>query len=185
MQIDSGAGQVYCDIPGPRREFETVLSQVDTLRIRAEWSTLVDTDDLDTVALIAPALALSQAATSGEVGSTHCVGADLESTSPSRVPTRFATSGATSTSGTETADVDGRATYCYDGPLAAGTDTITAYPDLDGDGTRDVNEPPEQLSFSWTAPPPSNGCNLTLGGAVITAGGERALVRRQPPRPQR
>ena len=200
VEIDSGAGQVYYDIPGPdlaanvwhrfslpldgtgwrfsagdaavsSAQFETVLSQVNDLRIRAEWSTAVDTDDLDTVALTAPALALSQVATSGEVGSSHCVGADLDSTSPSGVPIRFATSGATSTSGTEAADADGRATYCYDGPLASGPDTITAYPDLDGDGTQDVNEPSEQLSFSWTAPLASDGCKLTLGGVVTTGGG--------------
>lgn len=200
VEIDSGAGQVYYDIPGPDlaaniwhrfslpldgtgwkfsagdaavspAQFETVLSQITDLRIRAEWSTAVDTDDLDTVALTAPALALSQAATSGEVGSSHCVGADLDSTSPSGVPIRFTTSGATSTSGTETADADGRATYCYDGPLASGTDTIAAYPDLDGDDTQDVNEPTEQLSFSWTAPLSSDGCKLTLGGAVPTADG--------------
>ena len=200
IEIDSGAGQVYYDIPGPDlaanvwhrfslpldgtgwkfsagdgavspAQFETVLSQVNDLRIRAEWSTAVDTDDLDTVALTAPALALSQAATSGEVGSSHCVGVDLDSTSPSGVPIRFTTSAATSTSGTETADADGRATYCYDGPLAGGTDTITAYPDLDGDGTQDINEPAEQLSFTWIAPLSSDGCKLTLGGAVTTLDG--------------
>ena len=199
VEIDSGAGQVYYDIPGPDlganvwhrfslplggsgwkfsaggaevspAQFETVLSQVNAVRIRAEWSTAVDTDDLDTVALTAPALALSQAAASGEAGSSRCVSADLDSTSPSGVPIRFSTAGATSTSGTETSDADGRATYCYDGPLAAGTDTTTAYPDLDGDGTQDVNEPSEQLSFAWTAPLASDGCKLTLGGAITTAG---------------
>ena len=90
-------------------------------------------------------------------------GADAE------LAVRFTTSGATSTSATGTTDADGRATYCYDGPLASGTDTITAHPDLDGDGMQDVNEPSEQLSFSWTAPLASDGCKVTLGGAVTTA----------------
>ena len=163
-------------VPVTELQFQAVLADVDALRIRAEWSTAVDTDDLDSVSLVAPdpvltGLTLSQTTTSGEVGSSHCVTATLRDAQgdplPVVMPVVFATSGATSTAGTVPTDGGtGTATYCYDGPALPGTDTITAFADTDGDTTQDEGEPGASVVFTWTAPLSSDGCKVTLGGHV-------------------
>src|SRR5262245_48877591 len=48
-------------------------------------------------------------------------------------------------------DAAGAAILCYVGAIV-GTDTITVYADVDGDGTRDAEEPAASAAFTWRAP---------------------------------
>ena len=54
---------------------------------------------------------------------------------------RFSVSGSVSTTGSATTNTNGDAQFCYMGPALPGSDTITAYADVDNDTMQDTFEP--------------------------------------------
>ena len=52
-----------------------------------------------------------------------------------------------------TTGADGTAAITWTGKNL-GTDTLTAFTDLNGNGVRDANEPERTATVTWTAPPP-------------------------------
>jgi len=67
---------------------------------------------------------------------------------------RYAIAGANPGTGAVTTAADGTAAITWTG-TKVGTDTLTAFVDLNGDGRRDVNtEPQGTTTVTWTPPPP-------------------------------
>ncbi|HET7035921.1 MAG TPA: Ig-like domain-containing protein [Thermomicrobiaceae bacterium] len=63
----------------------------------------------------------------------------------------FTVSGANPDNASATTTDGGQARFSYSGAIA-GTDTITAYADLNGNGSQDTGEPAATISVSWSAP---------------------------------
>jgi hypothetical protein len=66
---------------------------------------------------------------------------------------RYAIAGANPGSGAVSTGADGTAAISWTGNNA-GTDTFSAYTDINGNGVRDANEPERTATVTWTAPPP-------------------------------
>jgi hypothetical protein len=66
---------------------------------------------------------------------------------------RYAIAGANPASGAVTTGANGTAAITWTG-TNLGTDTLTAFTDLNGNGSREANEPQRTASVTWTAPPP-------------------------------
>jgi hypothetical protein len=66
---------------------------------------------------------------------------------------RYAVVGANPTTGAVTTAADGKATITWAG-TKAGTDTLNAFVDSNGDGVRDGDEPQQSATITWTPPPP-------------------------------
>jgi hypothetical protein len=72
---------------------------------------------------------------------------------PGRI-VRYAITGANPSAGAVTTGADGVAAITWTG-TNVGTDTLTAFTDLNGNGVRDANEPERTATVTWTqAPPP-------------------------------
>jgi len=116
----------------------------------------------------APAtLTLTPAADSNQVGTSHTVTATVKDAFNNPVPgvtVRFTVTGAHTTSGSDVTDANGEATFTYTGTVA-GTDTISAFADTDGDGTQDAGEPTGVATKTWT---PGAPATLTLTPAADT-----------------
>jgi hypothetical protein len=66
---------------------------------------------------------------------------------------RYAIAGANPGAGAVTTGADGNAAITWTG-ANTGTDTLTAFTDLNGNGVRDADEPQQAVTVSWTPPPP-------------------------------
>jgi hypothetical protein len=66
---------------------------------------------------------------------------------------RYSIAGANPGGGTVTTGANGTAAINWTG-AKAGTDTLTAFTDVNGNAVRDANEPVRSASVTWTAPPP-------------------------------
>jgi hypothetical protein len=116
-----------------------------------------------------------------QVDTQHCVTATVEDAFGNPTPgisVVFSVTGSNSTSGTRTTDAQGQAEFCYTGRLF-GIDTIDAFADTDGDGTRDIGEPSAvpPATKTWLLPPSTPLCEVAFptGGGQITAdNGDRA-----------
>jgi hypothetical protein len=88
----------------------------------------------------------------------------------------FTVTGAVNTSGSAVTDVNGQATFCYDGPPLPGNDVITAFVDADRDGSQDPNEPTGIATKSWVLPVTTPLCEIkvTNGGRITTLAGDIA-----------
>ena len=71
----------------------------------------------------------------------------------------YSIGGANSDGGAVTTDASGNATISHTAQNA-GTDTITAYADLNGDGTLNSGEPTASATVTWNAAPPNNSAAL-------------------------
>lgn len=89
----------------------------------------------------------------------------------------FNVTGANITSGSAKTDANGNASFTYTG-LAAGTDTVSAYADINGNGTQNAGEPSTSIGVVWSGAQPSAPVlvidpgtqNLTTGtNATVTA----------------
>ena len=110
------------------------------------------------------------AADTKPVGTEHCVTAtvtDSFGNAVTGVTVRFTVAGAVDTTGSDTTDGIGRATFCYVGPELPGADEITAHADTDGDGVVDAGEPVGGATNSWLLPESSPG-HVTGGGQAAT-----------------
>ena len=166
--------------PVTASDFAAVLAGLSGIRIRAEWSTAVDTDDLDNVVLAGPpgpaSVTLDPATASEETGTTHCVTAtvlEADGDPVDNATVRFSTSGATSTTANSTTGADGTTMYCFQGPVFAGTSMISAYADSDGDATQDPGEPSATATVTWTQPTSGANCKETGGGRILTMAGAK------------
>ncbi len=77
------------------------------------------------------------------------------------VPIRYSVSGANSASGTMTTDGNGNTVISYTG-TNSGADTLTAYADMNNNGSKDTGEPTASVTITWggstgggTTPPPT------------------------------
>jgi hypothetical protein len=126
---------------------------------------------------------LAPATATNTVGTTHCVTATVtdEFGNPLKgvtvhfsVPTASATHAEPSSDSSTTNDA-GQATFCYSASLP-GEDTITAYADSNGNGTQDPGEPAGAATKTWTLPPSTSLCEVTItqGGWILADNGDRA-----------
>jgi hypothetical protein len=148
---------------------------------------------------LAPSLSLSPGTQSKETGETAEITGTLTAGDGSPLAgqkVRHEISGANPTSGPAelTTDVAGRAAISYVG-RAGGTDTVSAYGDLDGDGTMDAGEPQATATVSWAGEPPveqGKTANVEPIGEVLAAVPVGSMAARRlkgearaarPPRP--
>jgi hypothetical protein len=140
----------------------TVVAQVVDSAVAAQWDTTLlpsqsqtfsvtwrftRTSPLDLVA-VSPTAALGQTATVN-VTARNADG----SPDPGR-SVRYSIAGANPSSGAVTTAANGTAAISWAG-TKLGTDTLTAFVDRDGNGSRDVNTEPQQTAtVTWTPPPP-------------------------------
>jgi hypothetical protein len=125
--------------------------------VTVAWSirTIYADDDVQVdrfrLPLVPDTVTLTPAAGSGQVGSSHTVQADVRSggSEVAGVPVRFAVAGAVNDTETCTTGSTGTCSITYQGPSQPGTDTITAYADTNGNGTRDDGEPQGTAAWSW------------------------------------
>ncbi|MBW3650443.1 MAG: Ig-like domain-containing protein, partial [Actinobacteria bacterium] len=102
----------------------------------------------------ATSLSLSPANASRNVGDAHTVSAvvrDQNGNGMSGLTIRFAVTGANSAAGSAATGVDGSAAFSYHG-ANAGSDTVTAFADVDRNGTRAATEPTTSAAVTWVAP---------------------------------
>jgi hypothetical protein len=66
---------------------------------------------------------------------------------------RYTIAGANPSAGAVTTAADGTATISWTG-TTVGTDTLTAFTDVNGNGVRDADEPEQAVTVTWTPPPP-------------------------------
>jgi hypothetical protein len=121
-------------------------------------------------------LTLTPGSASNPIGTQHCVMAAVSDAFGNPTPditVRFRVTGAVNTTGSTTTEADGRAIFCYEGPLIPGADHIAAYADADGDAVQDPGEPGGTAAKEWTLPV-SAGCKVTGGGYITTSSGSRA-----------
>jgi hypothetical protein len=135
--IDNGAGVEWDDHvatplqPGETATYEVVERYIDTLGITPPSSHKL----------------------TGENASLD-VSAGTVSGSPLANKTlNYTVEGANFLTGTTTTDAQGHATISYIGGTP-GSDTVSAFVDSNGNGTRDVNEPQAQATVEWEGPPP-------------------------------
>ncbi len=107
--------------------------------------------DSATVYVSAPSISLTPSTQTVTANTQASLTASLSNTNVdvSGVTIRYSVSGANSTSGTATTDANGNATINYTGTLE-GTDTVTAYADLNGNSTQDSGEPSASATVNWT-----------------------------------
>jgi hypothetical protein len=124
-------------------------------------------------------LALSPKTASNTVGTQHCVTATVKDTVGNPTPNitvRFSVTGSVTTSGSQTTDANGQATFCYTGPATPGVDAISAYADTDSSNTQDAGEPFDTAAKTWVPSGGTGACvaKVTNGGTITTDAGDKA-----------
>ena len=126
----------------------------------------------------APAtVVLTPPTATNRAGERHCVTATVRDAFGNPNPdvaVVFSVSGANSAGGTVTTDEDGEAVFCYTG-TRAGEDTITAFADTNGNGTRDTGEPEGVATKIYTPADPAE-LELTPETATNEAGEEHCVT---------
>jgi hypothetical protein len=111
------------------------------------------------------------------VDDQHCVTATVTDQFGNPTPgitVRFSVSGSVTTSGQDTTNAAGQATFCYTGPALPGADLITAYADTNGDSVNDATEPEDTARKAWVIPASTPGCKVSYGGRITAANGDKA-----------
>ena len=128
-------------------------------------------------------LTLTPPTATNVVGTTHCVTATVKDSfgNPTpgitvvfSVPTSVATF-ASPSSGSATTDGSGQAMFCFSASLP-GADAIHAFADFNPkNGTQDTGEPFGDATKTWTPPPSTAFCEVTItnGGWFIANNGDR------------
>jgi hypothetical protein len=124
-------------------------------------------------------LTLSPKTATNPVGTQHCVTATVTNSAGGPVKdvvVRFSVTGSVTTSGSDTTDANGEATFCYTGPAFPGADAIHAYADTDNDSTQDPGEPFDDATKTWVLPTSTPGCEakITNGGWIIAMNGDKS-----------
>jgi hypothetical protein len=128
-------------------------------------------------------LTLTPTVATNTVGATHCVTArvtDAAGTPLAGVTVRFAvptasTTHASPSSGSAATDAAGQASFCFTASLP-GEDAIHAFADANGNGGQDVGEPFGDATKTWTLPPTTKHCEVTIvdAGLIVTDLGDPA-----------
>ena len=108
----------------------------------------------------AETLDLTPAVDSNPEDTPHTVTAHVEDSSGDPVvgvTVNFAVTGTNATTGSDTTDANGDATFTYTG-ADVGADTITAYADEDDDDVDDPGEPGDTATKTWTVVVPEPEC---------------------------
>jgi hypothetical protein len=113
-------------------------------------------------------LALSPATATNAVGTSHTMTATVtQNGNPvESVIVRFTVTGSVTSSGSCQSDTNGQCTFTYSGPQFPGSDTISAFADLNGNGTRGSDEPTATAAKTWALPPSTAG-KATGGGKIL------------------
>ncbi len=113
-------------------------------------------------------LTLDPKTATNTAGVQHCVTATVVDANGNPTPgvvVNFTVAGPNGPlTGTGTTDANGVATFCYTG-THAGTDTISAYADTNGDGIQQANEPSDTATKTYT---PDKPATLTLSPKTAT-----------------
>jgi Ca2+-binding RTX toxin-like protein len=138
--------------------------------------------------LAADALDLTPATATNETGTSHTVTAhvtDALGGAVVGVTVEFVVTVNNATTGDDVTDGSGNATFTYLGSTD-GTDTITAFADVDGDGIADGDEPSDTATKTWTTtvPPkcpghasdPRNQIRGTAGPDVLVGTGAADVI---------
>jgi Bacterial Ig-like domain (group 1) len=90
------------------------------------------------------------------------------------VVVRFTVTGANPTSGSQTTDQFGQATFSYTGQNT-GVDTIKAFADTNNNGSQDAGEPSDTATKTWVTQVTTPGCTvkITNGGTIVAANGDQ------------
>ena len=128
---------------------------------------------------IATTLTLSPPTATNVVGSQHCVTATVTDEFGSLmegVPVRFFVGDPFGPSGTVATDANGTATFCYTGPDLPGTDTITAFADVDKSGIRLPDEPEGSVEKTWVSPATTPLCDIKIANnsSIVAVNGDKA-----------
>jgi hypothetical protein len=121
-------------------------------------------------------LTLAPKTATNVVDAQHCVTATVKDAFGNATPNitvRFTVSGAVNTSGSQTTNAAGEATFCYTGPALPGVDAIMAFADTNNNTTQDAGEPSDTASKTWVLPTSTPGCKVTGGGRITAANGDR------------
>jgi hypothetical protein len=106
-------------------------------------------------------LELRQSSSVNEVGSSHTVSAyvategDTETVGGATV--YFSVTGADAAAGVCTTDAAGLCDFTYSGPAFPGSDEISAYVDVNGNGSQDAGEPIASVTKQWVLPTSTSG----------------------------
>lgn len=124
-------------------------------------------------------LTLAPKTASNPVDAQHCVTAtstDIFGAPTPNIVVRFTVTGSVNTTGSQTTNANGQATFCYTGPPLPGADAISAYADTNNNSTQDAGEPGDTAAKTWTLPSGTALCvvKVTNGGWIITDDGDRA-----------
>jgi len=156
--------------------FPTTIGAFDTTHHVGSFDVFVT--KIGTISSGVPAtVTLNPPAATNTVDSQHCVTATVQDASGSAIANvivRFQVSGTVDTSGSATTDANGEATFCYVGPPLPGADTITAFADSDNNNAQDPGEPSGVAEKTWVVPASTPLCEITNGGWIIAANGDRA-----------
>lgn len=125
-------------------------------------------------------LSLSAASQSMTTGTQAALTATLtrSSGSVSGVNVRYSVTGANSGSGSAATNGSGIASIAYTG-AKSGTDTITAYADLNGNGTLDSGEPSASTTVTWSQSAPSNAAAIAAEAPTTQKAGCTYFVETQ------
>jgi protocatechuate 3,4-dioxygenase beta subunit len=165
---------------------ETNSSNFPTAPNPGAFDTTYNTDGdafvtkLHTSAGVPATLTLEPPADTNPIGTPHTVTAtvtDSGGNPVSGVTVRFSVTGAHTTSGSDTTDVNGEATFTYTG-TTVGPDAIHAFADTNNDGDQDLGEPFGDAAKTWTPMAPGPPATLTLEPAADTntAGTEHCVT---------
>jgi hypothetical protein len=122
-------------------------------------------------------LTLAPKTDTNTVDQQHCVTATVKDALGNPTPNivvRFSVTGSVSTTGSQTTNAMGQATFCYTGPALPGADVITAYADTNNNNVEDVGEPDDIAAKTWVIPVSTLGCKVTYGGRITAANGDKA-----------
>jgi hypothetical protein len=123
-------------------------------------------------------LTLTPEAETNPVATQHCVIAavhDVFANATPDITVRFEVTGAVSTTGSATTDVNGQAMFCYAGPTAPGADAISAFADTDEDGAQGAGEPAGAATKTWIAGAPAT-LTLTPSASSNDVGGQHCVT---------
>jgi hypothetical protein len=100
-------------------------------------------------------LTLTPSTATSPVNTQHCVTATVADAAGTPVPeatVRFTVTGSVTATGSAATTANGQAGFCYMGPSAQGTDTITAFADTNNSGAQDPDEPGNSATKTWVVP---------------------------------
>jgi hypothetical protein len=155
--------------------FPTTVGAFDTTHHLGSFDVFVA--KISTTTGVPATLTLNPPVATNTVDSQHCVTATVQDASGNAVASvvvRFQVSGAVETSGSATTSANGEATFCYVGPPLPGADTITAFADTNNINVQDPGEPSGRAEKTWILPESTALCEITNGGWIIAANGDRA-----------